>query len=218
MESKQKEALKFAAYGYLFPEIEKPRNQRRSLQILEGAISVYARHGAENATDQLVAAAAGVSRPLIFRYFKDREELFKTATKYVRVNFQHFAIGQIQKEKNIDGMLRAYVHSTFSWVEEYPEHAKVLLFFLYTCSQQKAENKVNTEFVDAGHRRITALVQIAVEQGVSRCENAAAAAKMIQTLITGGMVSWVSESLPMGKDAYRDWMTEACLALAGMGR
>lgn len=215
MENKQKEALKYAAYGYLFPEIEKPRNQRRSLQILEGAISVYAQYGAENATDQMVARASGVSRPLIFRYFKDRDSLFEMATKYVRVNFQYFAIGYIQKEKSVEDMLRAYVTSTFRWIEEYPEHARVLLFFLYTCSQKKSENWVNTEFVKAGHQRITALLQAGVQQKRFQCKKPVAAAKMIQTLITGGMVSWVSEELPMGKSAYQEWMVNTCLSIAG---
>lgn len=61
-----KEDLKFAAYAYLFPEVDKSRSQRRSLQIIDGAIEVFARHGVENTTDQMIAEISGVSRPLIF--------------------------------------------------------------------------------------------------------------------------------------------------------
>lgn len=154
MKTSQKEALKFVAYSYLFPEMEKPRNQRRSLELLEGAIKVYAKHGAEGATDDLIAKASGVSRPLIFRYFKDRDALFDSATKYVRVNFQHYTIASLEKEKTADGMLQAYIKATLRWIEDYPDHAKVLIYFLYTCTLKKSESKVNTEFNEAGQQRI----------------------------------------------------------------
>ncbi|MGZ3773222.1 MAG: TetR/AcrR family transcriptional regulator [Pseudobdellovibrionaceae bacterium] len=215
MKDLQKEALRFTAYGYLFPEIGKPRNQRRSLQILEGAISVYAKYGVQNATDQLVAEAAGVSRPLIFRYFKNREALFQTATKYVRVNFQQFAISYIEKEKNVEDILRAYVISTLRWTEEFPDHASLLIFFLYSCCQNNSEKIVNTNFTEAGHQRITTILQLGVQQKLIHCENPLATAKMIQTVVTGGVITWLSEELPMGKSAYEKWLINTCLSIAG---
>jgi hypothetical protein len=54
-----------------------------------------------------------------------------------------------------------------------------------------------------------------VQQGLCHCEDPVAAAKMIQTLITGGMISWVSEGLPMGKENYKNWLIETCLRIAG---
>lgn len=212
----QKEALKFIAYSYLFPQMEKPRNQRRSLEILEGAIQVYAKYGAEGATDDLIAKASGISRPLIFRYFKDRESLFETATKYVRVNFQHYTVSVLEKEKTAEDMLRAYIKATLRWIDDYPDHARVLIYFLYICSLKKSENRVNTEFNKASHQRIVAILQQGLQEGAFSCSDVEDTAKMIQTLIIGGMVNWTTESLPMGKDEYRKSLIKTCLGLVNV--
>lgn len=214
MKISQKEDLKFVAYSYLFPEMEKPRNQRRSLELLEGAIKVYAKHGAEGATDDLIAKASGVSRPLIFRYFKDREELFSSATKYVRVNFQHYNIAALEKEKTAEGMLQAYIKAVLSWIEDYPDHAKVLIYFLYTCSLKKSERRVNTEFNEAGQQRIAAILKQGVKEGSWQCSDPAGSAKMILTVVIGAMVTWATEELPVAKSEYQKSVLKTCLALA----
>lgn len=214
MKNTQKEDLKFVAYSYLFPEIDKPRNQRRSLEILEGAIQVYAKHGAEGATDDLIAKASGVSRPLIFRYFKDREELFGSATKYVRVNFQYYNVATLEKEKTAAGMLQAYIKGVLDWIEDYPDHAKVLIYFLYTCSLKKSERRVNTEFNEAGQQRIAAILKQGNDEGRWQCKDPAIAAKMILTVVMGAMVTCATEELSAGKAEYRKSVTQACLRLA----
>lgn len=218
MKNTQKEALKFVAYSYLFPEIDKPRNQRRSLEILEGAIEVYGKLGAVGATDELIAKAAGVSRPLIFRYFKDRDTLFETATRYVRVNFQHFTIAAIEKEKTAEGILQAYIKATLRWTEEYPDHARVLIYFLYTCTLKKTERRVNTEFNEAGQQRIAAILKKGMQEGAWQCADPAASAKMILTVVIGAMVTWATEDFPMEKVQYQKSVIQTCLELAGKVR
>ncbi|RKN79078.1 TetR/AcrR family transcriptional regulator [Paenibacillus ginsengarvi] len=48
----------------------------RKQQIIEAAISVFARQGYYKTTTALIAEAVGVTQPYVFHFFKTKEELF----------------------------------------------------------------------------------------------------------------------------------------------
>jgi AcrR family transcriptional regulator len=57
------------------------RRQRRQ-ELIHAALDAFARHGPEVDMDQ-VAAAAGVSKPVLYRYFADKAELWLAAGEHV---------------------------------------------------------------------------------------------------------------------------------------
>ncbi len=55
----------------------------RKQEILQAALEVFAREGYKNANLSLIAAECGLSRPTIYQYFTDKEEIYHYAVKLV---------------------------------------------------------------------------------------------------------------------------------------
>lgn len=60
---------------------------QRSAQILDAYLTCVARFGLEGATQERVAAEAGVKRPLLRHYLGNREEMLSALTAYVVESF-----------------------------------------------------------------------------------------------------------------------------------
>ncbi|MGG1518311.1 TetR/AcrR family transcriptional regulator [Paenibacillus oryzisoli] len=58
-------------------QLEQIRDER-SMQIKQAALKVFARHGFAGTKTSMIAAAAGISEGLIYRYFKSKDILFST--------------------------------------------------------------------------------------------------------------------------------------------
>lgn len=55
---------------------------RRKEAILHTAFSLFARNGYQNTSLSHLAEACGISRPTLYLYFRDKEEIFNFAVKY----------------------------------------------------------------------------------------------------------------------------------------
>ncbi|QYR22483.1 TetR/AcrR family transcriptional regulator [Paenibacillus sp. sptzw28] len=56
-------------------QLDQIREERRE-QIKQAALKIFARHGYAGTKTSVIAAEAGISEGLIFRYFKSKDELF----------------------------------------------------------------------------------------------------------------------------------------------
>jgi AcrR family transcriptional regulator len=202
-----------AVYSELFSLVP-TRAQRRMLQIIEGAIRNYISLGVENTTYESIAKACKISRPLIQHYFKDKDEVFQMAVKYIRVNYQQYTIQAFRNKNTPQERLAAYVDAAVGWVKAFPAHQRVWNLFYYYCGVDKRLCDLNTELVNIGHDRITALLQEGAEAGVFAADNLKGRAKQIQVLITGSIVTITTETLYADIEEFRAQITEACVRLA----
>src|SRR4051812_24339709 len=79
----------------IVPEIVEPllrKAERTRYSILQAAVGAFATHGIEGASYELIATRARVSRPLVQKYFPERDELYSLAMRFVFGNYQKFAI------------------------------------------------------------------------------------------------------------------------------
>ena len=113
-------------------------------------------------------------------------------------------------------MLRAYVSSTFDWIRLYPFHARVWLLYLYHCSYVERDNDLNTQFVEIGRKRIEALLLLGIKQGLFNEVDVDPASKNIQTIITGALLTSVSERVPFSLAHYQKEIEQICLIIAGL--
>jgi hypothetical protein len=107
------------------------------------------------------------------------------------------------------------VQSTFDWLETYPSYASGLLLYLQRCSWNERDRDLNTQFTEAGRVRIAALVRLGVEAGEFHCSDPDVTAKQIQTVITGAVVTLLSEGLPE-KARFHQETRDLCLKLVGL--
>ena len=58
-------------------------HEARKQEILQAALKVFAREGYRNSNLSLIAAECSLSRPTIYQYFTDKEEIYHYAVKLV---------------------------------------------------------------------------------------------------------------------------------------
>ena len=58
-------------------------HDKRRVEILNQALQVFAEHGYHETSLSLIAKSCGISRPTIYQYFRDKEEVFHVAVKKV---------------------------------------------------------------------------------------------------------------------------------------
>ncbi len=58
-------------------------HEQRKEKILQTALKVFAREGYRDSNLSLIATECGISRPTIYQYFKDKEEIYYYAVKLV---------------------------------------------------------------------------------------------------------------------------------------
>jgi AcrR family transcriptional regulator len=200
----------------VYKSVELTKGQNRKFQIIEGAIKNFATIGIENTTPASIAKACKISRPLVLHYFKDVKSIFEVAIVYIRAEFQQLAIDAISREKTTTNQLKAYVDSTMDWVEKYPHHVRVWLLFFYYCGINEKSRQLNSELVDMGHDRITALLEIGLKSKEFKFDHAIITAKIVQNIITGAIICAMTEvRSPRTKFLRRDTI-KACLLAVGV--
>lgn len=203
-----------ALYSDILPQAPS-RAQSRTLEIIEGAIHCYATLGIDGTTYENIAKASKISRPLIFRYFKDREAIFESAIRYIRTHFQKLAVDAIMAETEPKMQLEAYVLSTFAWVAQYPEHVRTWILFYYSCGTNAKHRALNTDLVKMGHERITAILAEGKKRGDFNCAKPSQSARAIQMLITGALISAATEDPFIPIKELKAITTQEALRMAG---
>lgn len=209
-------ASSLSTYAELFDH-QPPRVQRRMIQILEAAIRNYFTLGIEKTTYESIAKAGKISRPLIQHYFKDKDEIFVMALKYIRVTFQKLAIDGIARAQSHEGQMKEYVGSLFEWLQKYPMHAKVWNLMYYYAAVDSSFLAMHTHLAEMGHQRIIALLREGAKEGVFSGGDLERRAKLIQTMYTGGLIMVTAEKLYVSLDTFRQYLTDAILEIAIKG-
>ena len=188
------------------------KSQATKLRIIEGAIRCYIKYGIDHTTYQKIAKASKCSFALTKHYFPDPDELFEVVNKYIRSAFQRLAVAAIMSKSTTDEQLRAYIESTFVWTEKSPDHARVWIIFFFKCSISEKSRKTHSELTEMGHRRISALLKKGREEKYFHFESADEVAKHIQTLITGAIMTLLTENVEHPQ-AYKKSVLKLCLSL-----
>jgi AcrR family transcriptional regulator len=95
-------------------------------QIVEGAREVFARLGYQGTTLEDIAAHLGVTRPLIYHYFRDKDTLYLELLTRSRSALEAAIIGAVDPEASPEDQLRAGMRGYFRFVQEYGQMWELL--------------------------------------------------------------------------------------------
>lgn len=200
----------------LFPR-KTSKSEQTKLKILESAIHCYALTNANSLSFEDLAKRANVTRPLIHKYFPDRQELFRQAMKLVRARLLQIALEAIQATSDPKNKLIFYVKACFIWVEKEPVHAKVWMFYFYMCGVDKDLKRDHLAMTTAGAQRIESILKELEDSGhCPSIKDSYTLAKTIQKLITGAIVEIVSELPSKEIPQVCDETVDAVLKLVGV--
>src|ERR1700735_652252 len=94
-----------------------PRADRRA-QILRVAEQVFAERGYQGTSVEDIAASAGVTRPLIYNYFADKDELYLECLHSARGELEAAMVGAASAHAHPRDMLRAGMIAYFTFVQD----------------------------------------------------------------------------------------------------
>jgi AcrR family transcriptional regulator len=135
------------------------RRELRRRQLLDAAIDVIRREGADVTMEEM-ATAGGISKPILYRHFVDRDGLVAAITETALVELGAILDGKIA-EASADRpphSIRATIDAFFEYIEREPQ-----LYRFIVDSDSKSGNRATTAFAE----QIAARVAETLAQGLT---------------------------------------------------
>jgi AcrR family transcriptional regulator len=102
------------------------RPQRRQ-RILDAAVDAFAARGYDAASMSEIAAASGITKPVLYDHFPSKQRLFVELMENIRDELVGRGARAMGTGLPLEVRFRAAVSAFFSYVAEYPAAARVLL-------------------------------------------------------------------------------------------
>jgi AcrR family transcriptional regulator len=102
-----------------------PRAERER-QMLETARALFAERGYADVTMDEVAAAVGVTKPLLYNYYGNKEQLFLACMQPAADALLESVVSAVQGAVDAPGALRAGIHAFFAFLDADGEAWRVL--------------------------------------------------------------------------------------------
>jgi len=100
----------------LAPTIRRLRGEDRRAVLLDTAAALVAEQGTDAVTMDAVAARAGVSRPLVYKHFTNRDELLAAVLRREASEFTATVAAEVERAEGLEGKIRALVRATLDAV------------------------------------------------------------------------------------------------------
>lgn len=100
---------------------------RRSEEILDAAIVLFAEHGFANADTQALADRLGVGKGTLYRYFPSKQELFLAAADRVMRQLQERVNSSFSEEDDPLARIPKAIQAYLGFFEEHPEFVELLI-------------------------------------------------------------------------------------------
>lgn len=162
----------------------------RTRQLLDAAVTVFARLGLHQARIEDIAAEAGLSKGLVYRYFANKDALIVALVE----DFYGEALAHLRAVGNTDGPSAALLARLTDRLGVTVERMAPLLpvtFEFYAAALRRADvGRILRQYY-ADYRAITqAVIQRGIDRGEFRAQSAAVAADALIALYEGTIVLW----------------------------
>ena len=125
-------------------------------KLLQSALTLFAQKGYEATSIREIIEGAGVTRPVLYYYFENKEDLFR---RIVESKFNDLTTQYVDIKKNFSeslGRLKAIMRATFKLAEENPEAVRLILQVFFAPPQYGP----NLKGADLGRMRFKIIEEI----------------------------------------------------------
>jgi len=143
-------------------------HEKRRKQILEKALTVFISDGFEDATFQKIADRCGITRTILYLYFKNKKEIFTYSIKQLLINVEE-RINTIRNDKSLNSTdkITDVLLAIFSLLEQ----NRQLLSIIFDYLQHFSKNNTGTEeYVRRRTVRLRHILSSMVIEGVKAGE------------------------------------------------
>ncbi|WP_461255391.1 TetR/AcrR family transcriptional regulator [Treponema sp. R80B11-R83G3] len=136
-------------------------HEKRKKKILEKALAVFKDEGFENATYQKIADKCGITRTILYLYFKNKKEIFNYSIKQLLLNVEE-NINSIRADKSLsspDKIIRV-LFTVFKLAEQNRQLLLVILDYLLHVSKKEIspQARVRRRTVKLQHVLLTIVI------------------------------------------------------------
>lgn len=93
-------------------------------KILESAEYVFGKFGLRGATTEMIARRAGISKPHIYYYFADKEDLYRSLLERAMNTWAH-DIESLDTTADVGTVLRDYIHRKVDFSRDHPSLSRI---------------------------------------------------------------------------------------------
>jgi AcrR family transcriptional regulator len=182
--------------------------QFRTETILEAALRVISRKGIGGATMGAVAAEAGVSRPTLYLYFKDRESLVERTASMAIEQLTAQLDEALAGAHTFEQQLHALVLTKVAFFHRHRDFFRVYMEASAGGATVAARHRVQHEKHLA---RIAALLKVAMKRGEVRAMDAERLALILAEAMHSILRLRLTETTSPEPAAEADWITSALM-------
>ncbi len=186
------------------------RRQARRHELLTAAMDVI-RQGGADATMEEMASAGGISKPILYRHFTDRDGLVSAITEYALTELGRILDQRLDEARSSDGKWRNTVRATIDAFFEYIERDPELYRFVVDHDARQGSQATH-----AFTEQVALHVAAAIEQGLKRAGLDTAPAEVWGRAIVG-MVQTTGDWWIAGAPISRAEAVESLTNLAWAG-
>ncbi len=133
-------------------------------RLVESALTLFSQKGYSGASIREIIDAAGVTRPVLYYYFENKEHLFR---KVVESRFSDFLTemdAAMAGVHGVRGRLQAVIQSAFIHTEMYPDEIRLILNVFFAAPGQNPEINILALW-ERRFRRIVNVLRDGMEHG-----------------------------------------------------
>jgi AcrR family transcriptional regulator len=171
----------------------KAKGEETYQRILAAAMQSFARLGDKNTTFQSIADIAGVSQPLVAKYFKSREAVLPAVVDKFLHDARVVTAQAVDRAHSPKEKLKEYLRVSIKMFRDKPEIFKIYLLLHYYAGFSETYKEKNSEIKRVAVERVTKIIEEGISQKLFKKCNAKLTAKIIHSSLVGVVLGITTE-------------------------
>jgi AcrR family transcriptional regulator len=166
---------------------EEPDSNEAQVRLLQSALRLFSEQGYEGTSIREIIEGAGVTRPVLYYYFTNKEDLFRRLLEPTLADYTRTLKEIRENYSEVVGRLKAIAKQTFVFAEDNPQAVRLILQLYF--SPPKCGPKLDKSIYRL--RRFRLLEEI-MQDGLDNAELAGGDAQSLALTFIGMMDTYVA--------------------------
>jgi AcrR family transcriptional regulator len=187
--------------------------EERKKRIIETAMKVFSKKGFQGAKTKGIAKAAGVSEAMIFKYFKNKNDLYNSIISTINSNMKDHPkeIGIQSQVSNLSTVLKKFVLHIIDHTEKDPGFIRLMLYS--SLEERKIMNDFVRTHLSGAREAFTELIEKGIKRGEYRQLNPKLVFRIFEYLMSGYCIEQfvLEKNKPLDKEEVAETMVDIFL-------
>lgn len=192
--------------------------ERKRSEILEAAMTVFARKSFHRSKMEEVAAAAGIGKGTIYEYFDSKHQLLQALHGYMLARLKEYYAQELKGIEEPPEILRRFLAAALASFRQWEPFLHVFCDVWAEAGRAEQQSLLRTQLRDAYTSAVDDLVRV-IEAGVAggffQCHRPRLAAEHILACIDGLALHWLYDPQAFDLDEMTESLTRTVMRSLG---